>query len=155
MIEEFDGLEPDEIDVLLKAPILVSILIAGADDKIDKSEIKEAVNIAHSKQKKARKNLLNYYALVAQDYEDKLKFILSQFPSNANARNPLVVKELENLNSIFGKLDVEFAKELYESLKDIAKKIAEASGGILGYMAVGYEESKFIELKMIKNPAKT
>lgn len=155
MIVEFEGLESEEIDALLKAPILVCILLAGADDKIDRSEIKEAVNIAESKRKKARKNLLEYYDLASQDFEDKLKFLLSQFPSDASARNPLIVAELEQLNEIFDKLDPSFAKELYQSLKDIAKKIAEASGGILGYMSVGYEESKFIDLKMLKNPAQS
>ena len=34
-----------------------------------------------------------------------------------------------------------------------AKQIAEASGGVFGYMAIDYEESKLIELKMIKDPA--
>ena len=155
MIVEFEGLESEEVDALLKAPILVSILLAGADDKIDKSEIKEAVNVAEAKRKKARKNLLEYYALASEDYEDKLKFILSQYPAEASARNPLIVAELEKLNEIFDKLDKSFAKELYQSLKDIAKKIAEASGGILGYMSVGYEESKFIDLKMLKNPAQS
>ena len=38
MVEEFKTLRDDEIEVLLDAPVLVSILIAGADDKIDKDE---------------------------------------------------------------------------------------------------------------------
>jgi len=38
-------------------------------------------------------------------------------------------------------------------MKDIAKRIAKASGGVLGYISVDYEESKLMELRMIKNPA--
>ncbi|MFT5642306.1 MAG: hypothetical protein ACI9A7_002415, partial [Cyclobacteriaceae bacterium] len=39
-------------------------------------------------------------------------------------------------------------------LKELAKKIAEASGGLLGYLSVSYEESKMIELKAITDPSK-
>jgi len=153
MIAEFENLQEEEIELLVQAPILVCILIAGADDKIDKSEIKEAVNLAQSKQKKARKALIEYYKLVGENFEDKLKFMISRFPATADSRNPQIVEELEKLNDVFPKVDNGFARELYASLKDIAKKIAEASGGILGYMSIGYEESKFIDLKMIKNPS--
>jgi hypothetical protein len=39
-------------------------------------------------------------------------------------------------------------------MKDIAKRIAKASGGVLGYISVDHEKSKLMELKMIKNPAR-
>ncbi|MFT5641934.1 MAG: tellurite resistance protein, partial [Cyclobacteriaceae bacterium] len=64
MLKEFENLREDEIDVLLKAPVYVAILIAGADGNIDKSERKEAIEIAHSKQSRAREQLVDYYKLV-------------------------------------------------------------------------------------------
>ena len=60
--------------------------------------------------------------------------------------------ELEKLNEILPKLPKEFAVDYYWSLRSLAKKIASASGGLLGYMAVGYEESKLIGLDMIHAP---
>ena len=60
MIEEFKALTPDEVEVMLKAPILVSILIAGADNNIDNTEIREAISISRLKQKKARLDLIDY-----------------------------------------------------------------------------------------------
>ncbi|MDH5399581.1 MAG: hypothetical protein OEX02_15635 [Cyclobacteriaceae bacterium] len=154
MIDEFEGLEQEEIDILLKAPVLVCILIAGADDNIDKSEFREAVNLAQIKQRKARRSLLNYYAEVGKDFEDKMKILINNLPVKAQERNIEIVKELEQLNKVFPKVGKKFGRDLYSSLRDMAKKIAEASGGILGYMSVGYEESKYIELKMIKDPHK-
>jgi hypothetical protein len=152
MIDEFKVLTSEEVDIMLQAPILVIILIAGADNEIDSSEIKEAVSISKLKQKKARLDLIDYYKEVGAEFEDKLKMMIHQFPTSASERNPMIVSELEKLNAILPKLDKTFAIEFYASIKDIAKKIAESSGGLLGYMSVGYEESKFIDLKMIKNP---
>ncbi|MEM6829901.1 MAG: hypothetical protein AAF551_05250, partial [Bacteroidota bacterium] len=61
--------------------------------------------------------------------------------------------ELRKLNFILPKIDNNFAVKFYASLKELAKKIAEASGGVLGYLSVGYEEAKLMELKMLKDPA--
>ena len=137
---------------MYKVPVLVSILIAGADNEIDKSEIRQAVSLSKIKQSKAREGLIEYYREAGKDFEDKMKVMIQQFPVNAKERNPMIISELENVNKILPKLDQKFAVEFYESIKDMAKKIAEASGGLLGYMAVGYEESKLIGLQMIKDP---
>ncbi|MTI19542.1 hypothetical protein E1176_00765, partial [Fulvivirga sp. RKSG066] len=131
----------------------VSILIAGADGTIDKSEIKQAVSLSKSKQTSAREDLIEYYRVAGQDFEDKMKIMIAAYPKDAADRNPLIIGELEKVNQIFPKLDPHFAQEFYASIKDMAKKIAEASGGVLGYMAVGYEESKLIGLEMIKAPS--
>lgn len=152
MIEEFRNLSQSEVEVMYKVPVLVSILIAGADDEIDKSEIRQAVTLSKIKQSKAREGLIDYYREAGKDFEDKMKVMIQQYPANARERNPLIIEELESLNSILPKLDQKFAVEFYESIKDMAKKIAESSGGLLGYMAVGYEESKLIGLNMIKDP---
>ncbi|MEM9857155.1 MAG: hypothetical protein AAF843_07355 [Bacteroidota bacterium] len=154
MIDQFKLLEQDEIETLFKAPILVSILIAGADNNIDNAEMKKAVSISKTKQQKARKDLIDYYKIVGSDFEDKLKILIQHYPIDAEERNPMIIEELKALNRILPKLDKNFAVDLYQSIRDIARKVAEASGGVLGYMAVGYEESKFVELNMIKDPSK-
>ncbi len=152
MIEEFKNLSEEEIETMLKVPVLVSILIAGADGTIDKSEIKQAVSLSKIKQTKAREDLIEFYKEAGRDFEDKMKIMITQLPAESSERNPVIIKELEKVNEIFPKLDPKFSEEFYFSIKDMAKKIAEASGGVLGYMAVGYEESKLIGLNMIKDP---
>ena len=153
MITDFEKLNEEEVELMLKVPLLVSILIAGADNEIDNSEVKKAVDISKSKQIRARKNLSDFYQEVGENFEDKLKVLIQQYPVSSEQRNPIIVDELEKVNTILPKLDSQFASQFYESVKDIAKKVAEESGGVLGYMAIGYEESKLIDLKMIKDPS--
>lgn len=154
MIDQFSQLEQEEIETMIKVPILVSILIAGADNNIDNAEMKQAINISKMKQKKARKELIDYYKAVGTDFEDKFKVLMQYYPIDAESRNPLIIEELKKLNNILPKLDKNFAVDFYQSILDIAKKVAEASGGVLGYMAVGYEESKFVGLDMINDPSR-
>jgi len=154
MIPEFNRLSTEETDLMFKAPFLIIILIAGADDKIDKHEMKQAIAISKLKLKRARRELVEYYNIVGQDFEDKLKIFIHDLPKDTGERNEEISKELVKLNDIFPKLDKKFAVNFYESMKDIAKKIAESSGGVFGFMSVGYEESKMIDLKMIREPSK-
>jgi len=48
MIPEFQTLESSETELMYKVPVLVTILVAGADHKIDKSEMKEAIMVWNS-----------------------------------------------------------------------------------------------------------
>ncbi len=154
MIQEFNSLSSEETDLMFKAPFLITILIAGADDKIDNQEMKQAVAIAKLKQKRARRELVDYYNQVGQDFEDKLKIFIHDLPKDTEERREEISKELAQLNDIFPKLDNKFAVNFYESMKDLAIKIAESSGGVFGFMSVGYEESKVVDLKMIRDPSK-
>ena len=70
MIKEFDSLTDSETELMLKAPVLVCILIAGADGTIDKKEIKEAIA---QTQKKTKAALSDYLKEVSQDFEDKIR----------------------------------------------------------------------------------
>jgi hypothetical protein len=154
MIKEFENLRDDESQVLLDAPVYVAILIAGADGNIDKSERKEAVGIARSKQSRAREQLVEYYKIVSDKFETRFNELVDSLPNGTDDRNKAIIAELRKLNFILPKTDRNFAIKLYSSLKDLAKKIAEASGGVLGYLSVSYEEAKLMELKMINDPEK-
>jgi hypothetical protein len=79
---------------------------------------------------------------------------LSNLPSDHKKREKQLIDDISKVNDIFPKLEKGFAIKLYASIKEISKHIAEASGGVFGYMSVGYEESKLLELKMINNPGK-
>lgn len=153
MIPEFAKLRDDEVEVLMKAPAYVSVLIAGADDDIDKNEIKKAIQLAKVKQEKAREILLDYYKLVGERFEKDFMKMIEELPQKASERAPLINRELRKLNIILPKLPRNFSIEFYASLRDIAKKIAEASGGVLGYLSVSYEEAKLMELGDIKDPS--
>jgi hypothetical protein len=153
MIPEFEPLREDEREVILKAPVYVAILIAGADGKIDKTERKEAIEVARNKQSRSREQLSELYKLVGADFESNFTKLEAELPSGTEERISAITTELRKLNFILPKMNKNFAVKFHASLKDLAKKIAEASGGVLGYLSVSYEESQLMELKMIKDPA--
>ena len=67
MFSEFSHLTTSERELVFKAPLLVCILIAGADGKMDSKEVSEAIGIARDRDW-VKANLNNYYREVSQDF---------------------------------------------------------------------------------------
>jgi hypothetical protein len=152
MVDELARLKDSEAELMLKAPILLCILIAGADGTIDRKEIKEAINV--TARKKDKSILDSYFREVSQDFEDKFKILLQSYPYESTQRNPILIEELSQLNPILKKLDRLFSKPFYDMLKELAEKIAGSSGGFWGMMSVGSQEAKYIHLPMLEDPSK-
>jgi hypothetical protein len=145
------GLTDSEKELLYKGPLLVCILMAGADGNIDKKEITGAVQTA-KQQHWVKSSLSGFFQEVATDFEDKLKILIQTYPVEARKRNLLITDELELLNKIWPKLEKDFGAAYYEMLKYLAHKIASSSG--LFWAKITHEEAQLAELPMIKNPAK-
>jgi hypothetical protein len=153
MIKEFKKLDEQESEFMLKVPVLVCILIAGADDNIDRKEIREAISIA-SKNRNTEGVLSEYFQEVFRDFEDKLKIAIQNYPYESTQRDPMLIEELSQINNIWPKLAHEFSLEFYKMLLELARKIASSSGGWLGIKAVSPEEARYIKLPMIIDPSK-
>lgn len=150
MIPELDHLTAPEVELAYRAPILVSLLIAGADGKIDRKEIQGAVRSVQQKHKHTDSSLAVFLKEIGSDFEDKLKMLIQNFPLDPVERNQLISSELAKLNDLLPKLNQAFAQEYYHTLIEIAEKTARSSGGIFGIRKVGQEEAKYIRLPMIK-----
>ncbi len=153
MISEFENLTESEVVLLQNVPAMVTILIAGADEEISKKELQEAIRLTKIKQQRARKELLEYYNIVAPMFEGNLNGLLKSYPSEPELRSKMVIEDLDRLNLVLSKIEKRWAGQFLASMKDIAKKVAESSGGVFGYLSIGYEESKLIDLNMIRQPA--
>jgi hypothetical protein len=155
MISSFDKLSDTEIEAMLRAPLIACILIAGADGNVDRKEIQKAIHHARKSKSagKSKAAMAEYFKLVEEDFEDKLKIVFQSLPTAVTDRNHLIVEELTSLNKILPKLDKPFAVDFYAKMRDLAHEVASSSGGVLGMNKVGDEEAQYVELPMIKNPA--
>jgi len=151
MVAELTKLSSAELELMYKAPLLVCILIAGADGDIDRREIKRAINIVQKKQR-GSDSVSVLFKEIAQDFEDKLKVLEQSYPYEATQRTPLLIEELSSLNSLWLRFSQGFAKGYYDILIMLAQEVAASSGGLLGMKSIGAEEAKLVKLTMIKNP---
>ncbi|HMS65022.1 MAG TPA: hypothetical protein PKD83_07185 [Ignavibacteria bacterium] len=152
MITEFRNLNESEINLMLNVPALVTLLIAGAEGKIDDKETDWGAKVAHFRAEDKNSLLQNYYKEVDNIFVDSLKEYISVLPEDVTERTEKINSELAKVNDIMPKLDKNFAAEFYKGILGLSKQVAKADGGIWGYGSVSPEEQKLIDLDVINPP---
>jgi hypothetical protein len=153
MIPEFKNLTQQEINAIIDSPVLVTILIAGAEGKIDEKEIDWGSYVVHFRVSEYEaSSMMRVYKEVDRVFDDSVKQYVSSLPQDTRERSKEIVKRLSVLSGIFRKIDKKFAREFYDSLRTLAKQVAKASGGIWGYGSISPQEQKYLDLEMIEAP---
>lgn len=149
-MELLKNLTAEEQQQMKDAIAYITILVAGADDNIDENELAAANKLAEIRSFSIHDELVPYYQEVKESLEEKLRALIQSLPNEVSARQEAISKELEKLNPILNKLSTHHGHVFYDNFVSFAKHVAKASGGIIGFMTVGPEEKKVIDLPMIE-----
>ena len=151
-INIFEGLTTEESALVVDAIPLVTILIAGADGKIDTAEVAWSKKLTEIRTY-AHPDLLNdYYIEVGKTFMDRLNHYIGELPETPAQRNNLISDKLVGINSIFPKMAPIVAKRFHTSLTTFALHVAKASGGWLGFGSISKAEKAWIDLPMLDVP---
>ena len=146
-IKYFSPLSESEVELLVEAPALVTVLIAGADSSIDKKEKAWGKKLVSYRTFTSDTKLHDYYERVDEGFEATLNQLVDSWTPESQET---IAAKLAQVNDILPKLDEVFANLLKDSWKSLARKVAEASGGLIGFGSVNADEARLIELPMIK-----
>lgn len=152
MLKQFESLSKEDRQIMMDAIPLVTILIAGADGKIDKKETERAARIQKVRSYDAAKELAPYYKEVGKTFDSRLNELLAELPAGLEERQKAISKRLAKLNDVFTKVDHFYAKSFYDSLLSFTDHVAKSSGGILGFLSVSDAENDWVTLPMIAKP---
>lgn len=146
-IKYFSALSSDEVSQLTEAPAVIAVLIAGADDNIDKKEKSWATRLVHYRTFTSDPKLHEYYETVNVRFEGHLDSLVDSW--NVESSGEELANKVAALKSILAKLDTEYADLLRESWRSMARKVAEASGGLVGFGSINPEEADLVDLPML------
>lgn len=153
MLYHISKLHRDEQELIKKAPLLVSILVAGADGEIEADEIQNVAKLIHTKSFSEVSDIRHLYNEIDHDVEATFNAIIKGLPTDAEERELRVSEELAGLNPIMAKMDAQVAHDFYNSLKKFALHMAQSSGGVLGMLRVNHHEKEIIKLPMLNKPS--
>lgn len=131
-IEQFTGLTDEEKALLIKAPVLISILAAGGDDNMSEYERAEAVSQAHLKTFTGTQLLHPYYTEVDHRFKANFDLALALYTPFNDHRRARLTQEVDRLNKVIGKLDSGYANTLRKSLGDYARHVKYADRKFIG-----------------------
>ena len=153
MIDLFHNLKEEEANILVEAIPYITVLIAGADGKIDKDEMDWGAKLTKIRSYAHPDVLHDFYKAVGENYQEKVEQLIEQLPPDTAARTTAISQHLEKINDILPKLNPWDAYTLYKSFTSFAKHVAKASGGFLGFGSINKNEADLMGLPML-NPVK-
>lgn len=151
MPKELDSLSAEEQQQVVDAISYITLLIAGSDGEIDLNEVRWGEKITRIRAFSYDEELRPFYKRVGANFTERLAQLQDELPDDPKERQAQILEELSKLNDILPKLDHFYARLYYHSLRTFAEHVAHASGGVLGWLSVGFEEYKIIDLPTI-NP---
>ena len=132
---------------------LITILVAGADGKIDEQELAWAEKITKIRSFDYHSHLIPYYKQVGSRFSERLAHFSAELPEGVEARQAAISDKLSELNAIMPKIDENKAIIYYHSFVSFADHVAHSSGGFLRFMSVSASEAKVKDLPMLDKPA--
>ena len=145
----FEGLTPQEQEKLVHSVVWVTVLIAGADGKIESEELDWATKITRIRGFSGADDLIEFYNEVGKYFEEHFTYVIENITTDHEKRTEIAIAHLKEINPILEKLTTKIGAMIYSSLKSFAKHVAKASGGFLRMWSISYEETKYIDLPML------
>lgn len=147
----FEHLSAEEIQTLTDAPVLITILVGGADGNLDQAELDWANHLTEIRGYSHNESLRGYYDLVHVNFPEKINAALAALPAEQADREAAISERLSAINDILPKVDPSVAYRFYSSMLSFAGHIAKASGGFMRFMSVSGAEANWLSLSML-NP---
>ncbi len=152
MLNQLRNLNTEEKQVILRAPIWVSLLIAGADEDLDPTEIDKAKEVINIRTYTEDSELRALYKELNQDLDHAIQVEINHLPMVGEKRIANLEGKLQQLNAILPKLERAYATDYYNGLKRLAAIVAQSDGGFFGIGAISYKEAAYLQLQMINKP---
>ena len=149
MLNSIKNLSPEDQETLFDALPLVTVLIAGADGKIDKSETAWADKLTDIRSYSNEPDLNEFYEKVHENFSNRVSWFISNLPVETKEGTAFISEKIAKLNDVLPKLSPKLAIKFHESLTSFAKHIARADGGFFKMWSISKEESALIGLPMI------
>lgn len=130
MIDQFDKLTTTEQALLLKAPVLVSVLASCSNKEVNKHQKADAVKLAHLKTFTANPLLISYYTEVERKFEEQFEDAIREYFPFGEVQRTALKKEIDKVNQLMGKLDGMYARLLHKSLEKYANHVKKAAHSV-------------------------
>lgn len=152
MLYQLRNLTESEKNVMVNAPVWVTLLIACADNDLHADEIKKAEEIINTRSFTENSDVRELYKELNEDFDHLVQIEINNLPLTGDERITQLVENLKQLNTIYPKLEHAYATQFHNSLKKLAALVAQADGGFFGIGSISYKEAEYIQLPMIETP---
>jgi len=131
MAQEFEKLLPRELELLQKAPAMVSVLASMGRGEINEWEKADAIKLAHLRTFTAPPLLIAYYKEVDKTFEQDFEEIAKKYAPFDQKHRAMLLQDLNEVNKVIAKMGTRYANTLQKSLSDYADHVKKAYKGLV------------------------
>ncbi|MGE5521865.1 MAG: hypothetical protein ACM3VS_18215 [Candidatus Dadabacteria bacterium] len=131
MIEQFHKLTSEERKLLLKAPVLLSVLASCSSMSLNKDQKADAIRLAHLKTFTADPLLIPYYVEVEKHFEEQFESLAKEYTPCDDRKRRELKDQINKVESILGKLDKYFATKLHKSFEKYERHVRRAGHSVV------------------------
>ncbi|HEY6163096.1 MAG TPA: hypothetical protein VI112_17850 [Bacteroidia bacterium] len=122
----FRELTAEEKQKLESAPVLISLLVSGADPEMNEKEKKEALHFSHIKTFTADPLLREFYRDVEKGFEERTAELDRELPKERKEREEEIKKRLASIEPILEKLGKTYTILMHQSLNSYYEHVSKA-----------------------------
>jgi hypothetical protein len=120
MIPQFEKLSMPEQELLIKAPVLISVLASCSEQAINKTQKADAIKLAHIKTFTAVPELQPYFKEAEKNFKEQFEETAQKYYPFDEGKRDLLKMEIKNAEQIISRLNPTFAAALHKSLERYA-----------------------------------
>ncbi|HEY2648576.1 MAG TPA: hypothetical protein VGI38_05260 [Puia sp.] len=130
MIPHFEKLDPREQELLIKAPVLLSVLASCSEHGINQKQKADAIKLAHIKTFTALPELQPYFKEVEKNFKEHFEEAAERFYPFDEKQRHLLKMEIRNIRGIISKLNPAYGVALSKSLERYVIHVKKATYSI-------------------------
>lgn len=131
MITQIENLTIEERELLLRAPVLLSVLASCSNHEINKDQKADAIKLAHLKPFTADASLIPFYVEVEKNFEQQFESITKQYSPFDEAHCSLLKQQVKNVYPVLKKLDRDYASKLLRSFEKYERHVKRAAYNVV------------------------
>ena len=133
MIRQFENLQPEEKELLFKAPALISVYESSSLNEINSTRKADAIKLAHLRTFAATPLLIPFYMEVEKDFKKHFEEIAKKYAPLDEEKRAELKKEMESIEPVLNKLDRAYSQTLRSSFNKFARHVQHAGQSVLEY----------------------
>jgi pyruvate/2-oxoacid:ferredoxin oxidoreductase beta subunit len=130
MIPQFEKLTLREKELLIKAPVLLSVLASCSDHGINQKQKADAIKLAHIKTFTALPELQPYFKEVERNFKEHFEQAAEQYYPFDERQRHLLKMEIKKIQEIIIRLNPGYAAALNKSLERYVIHVKKATYSI-------------------------
>jgi hypothetical protein len=130
MIPQFEKLTLREKELLIKAPVLLSVLASCSDHGINQKQKADAIKLAHIKTFTALPELQPYFKEVERNFKEHFEQAAEQYYPFDERQRHLLKMEIKKIQEIINRLNPGYAAALNKSLERYVIHVKKATYSI-------------------------